>query len=90
MNTYLHELTAVVDALPRSMLIVSLTAGRLDQLSDNAQDWLGRLEHHVNRLARACTPIEGTEIHEVMRRRLFDHVDEEVAGEADPKGFQNL
>jgi len=76
---FLRELTAVVDALPRSMLIVSLTASRLDQLSDNAQDWLGRLEHHVNRLARACTPIEGTEIHEVVRRRLFDDVDENVA-----------
>jgi hypothetical protein len=76
---FLRELTAVVDALPRSMLVVSLTASRLDQLSDNAQDWLGRLEHHVNRLARACTPIEGTEIHEVVRRRLFDDVDEDVA-----------
>lgn len=78
---FLRELTAVVDALPRSMLIVSLTASRLDQLSDNAQDWLERLEHHVNRLARACTPIEGTEIHEVVRRRLFDSVDGGVAAQ---------
>jgi hypothetical protein len=77
---FLRELTAVVDALPRTMLVVSLTASRLDQLSDSAQDWLERLEHHVNRLARACTPIEGTEIHEVVRRRLYDHVDLDAAG----------
>lgn len=76
---FLRELTAVVDALPRNMLVVSLTASRQDQLSNNAQIWLQRMERHVNRLARPCTPIEGTEIHEVVRRRLFDHVDTEAA-----------
>jgi len=78
---FLRELTAVVDALPRNMLIVSLTASRSDQIGKDAQDWLERMEHHINRLARACTPIEGTEIHEVVRRRLFDHVDEQIAAQ---------
>jgi hypothetical protein len=78
---FLRELTAVVDSLPRNMLVVSLTASRTDQIGDDAQDWLERMEHHVNRLARACTPIEGTEIHEVVRRRLFDQVDEQIANE---------
>jgi hypothetical protein len=78
---FLRELTAVVDALPRNMLIVSLTASRTDQIGSDAQDWLERMEHHINRLARACTPIEGTEIHEVVRRRLFDHVDEQIAAQ---------
>jgi hypothetical protein len=78
---FLRELTAVVDALPRNMLIVSLTASRADHIGTDAQDWLERMEHHINRLARACTPIEGTEIHEVVRRRLFDHVDEQIAAQ---------
>jgi hypothetical protein len=76
---FLRELTAVVDGLSQNMLVVSLTASRMDQLSPRAQDWLERMEHHVNRLARACTPIEGTEIHEVVRRRLFETVDENIA-----------
>jgi hypothetical protein len=76
---FLRELTAVVDSLPRNMLVVSLTASRMDQLSSRAQDWLERMEHHINRLAHPCTPIEGTEIHEVVRRRLFETVDENVA-----------
>jgi hypothetical protein len=76
---FLRELTSVVDALPRNMMIVSLTASRTDQISDAAQDWLERMEHHINRLARACTPIEGTEIHEVVRRRLFDVVHNDLA-----------
>lgn len=78
---FLRELTAVVDALPRNMLIVSLTASRADQIGSDAQDWLKRMEKHINRLARACTPIEGTEIHEVVRRRLFDEVDEQIAAQ---------
>jgi hypothetical protein len=76
---FLRELTAVVDALPQNTLVVSLTASKLDQLSPRAQEWLERMEHHINRLARPCTPIEGTEIHEVVRRRLFDQVDENAA-----------
>ncbi len=76
---FLRELTAVVDALPQNMLVVSLTASKLDQLSSRAQDWLERMEHHINRLARPCTPIEGAEIHEVVRRRLFNSVNENVA-----------
>lgn len=79
---FLRELTAVVDALPQNMLVVSLTASKLDQLSGRAQDWLERMEHHINRLARPCTPIEGAEIHEVVRRRLFNSVDENVAVQA--------
>lgn len=76
---FLRELSGVIDSLRHSMLIVSLTASKLDQLSDDAQTWLLRMEHIINRLAHACTPIEGTEIHEVVRRRLFDHVDEAAA-----------
>lgn len=76
---FLRELTGVVDSLNHSMMVVSLTASRMDQLSSNATDWLERMEHHVNRLAHPCTPIEGTEIHEVVRRRLFEKVDENVA-----------
>ena len=79
---FLRELSAVIDSLRHSMLIVSLTASKLDQLSDDAQTWLLRMEHIITRLAHACTPIEGTEIHEVVRRRLFDHVDEAAAAAA--------
>lgn len=79
---FLRELSGVIDSLGHSMLIVSLTASKLDQLSDDAQTWLLRMEHIINRLAHACTPIEGTEIHEVVRRRLFDYVDEPAAAAA--------
>jgi len=78
---FLRELTSVVDTIPQNMLVVSLTASRMDQLSSRAQGWLERMEHHVNRLASARTPIEGTEIHEVVRRRLFENIDEKIASQ---------
>lgn len=80
--TSVVDSTSTVDGVPPSMLVISLTASRIDQLSPNSQAWLGHLERQVDRLARPCTPIEGLEIHEVVRRRLFDKVDESAASQA--------
>jgi len=76
---FLRELTVAVDTVPQTMLVVSLTASRMDQISPEGRDWLERMDKHVNRLASARTPIEGTEIHEIVRQRLFQRVDEDVA-----------
>lgn len=87
---FLRELTGVVDAMRHNMLVVSLTASRVDQLSNNAQSWLDRMEQHINRLARPCTPIEGAEIQQVVRQRLFDTVDEATAEGVTADYFQLL
>ncbi len=76
---FLRELSSVVDKLPRNVLVVSLTASDRDAPGPDAQHWLDRMEQQVTRLAQPCTPIEGTEIHAVVRSRLFDTVDEEIA-----------
>lgn len=76
---FLRELTVAVDTVPKSMLVVTLTASKMDQLSNQARDWLERMNKHVNRLASARTPIEGTEIHEIVRQRLFEEVDADAA-----------
>ena len=78
---FLRELTAAVDMVPRSMLVVSLTATGMEQLSPRALDWLERMDKHVNRVASARTPIASTEIHEIVRQRLFEQVDEGTARE---------
>jgi len=78
---FLRELTAAVDMVPRSMLVVSLTATSMEQLSSRASDWLERMDKHVNRVASARTPIASTEIHEIVRQRLFEQVDEGAARE---------
>ena len=78
---FVRELTEAVDSVSGSMLLMSLTASRMDQLSNDALAWLARLERQVSRVAAARTPIEGVEIHEIVRHRLFERVDDDKAAQ---------
>ena len=78
---FLRELTGAINAVPGTVMVVSLTASREDMLSDGAMVWLDRLNEHVLREATAIRPVQRSEIHEVVRRRLFEAVDDKVATE---------
>ncbi|HPL30224.1 MAG TPA: DUF499 domain-containing protein, partial [Anaerolineae bacterium] len=86
---FLRELTDAVNAARGAVMIVSLTASREDMLSDGAMAWLERLNEHVLREATAIRPVQRSEIHEVVRRRLFEQVDGESAA-ATAKGYRQL
>lgn len=77
---FLRELTVAVGLVPRCVLVISLTASRTDQLSSQAMEWLDSLNKQVNRVASARTPVEASEIYEIVRRRLFEHVNQDEAG----------
>lgn len=79
---FMRELTDAVNATPGTIMVVSLTASREDMLSDGAMVWLERLNEHVLRGATPIRPVQRSEIHEVVRRRLFERVDEEQAAAA--------
>ncbi len=76
---FLRELTDAVNTVPGAVMVVSLTASREDMLSDGAVAWLERLNEHVLREATPVRPVQRGEIHEVVRRRLFEAVDAEAA-----------
>jgi len=76
---FLRELTDAVNAVPGAAMVVSLTASREDMLSDEAPRWLERLNEHVLRNATTFRPVQRNEIHEVVRRRLFEHVSQQQA-----------
>jgi hypothetical protein len=82
---FIRELTEAVDAVPHSILVISLTMSRLEDLQvlteDEAQFTLAKLEDILRRVEDARTPIEGTEIYDIVRARLFQEVDEEAAAE---------
>jgi hypothetical protein len=78
---FLRELTDAVNAVPGTVMVVSLTASREDMLSDGAMAWLFRMNEHVLRDATPNRPVQRGEIHEVVRRRLFEAVDEGPAAE---------
>ncbi len=78
---FLRELTDAVNNVPGAVMVVSLTAGREEMLSDEAPGWLARLNEHVLRTATTIRPVQRSEIHEVVRRRLFEHVDGQRAAD---------
>ncbi len=76
---FLRELTEAVATAGRSALVISLTASRMDMLSPDALDSLASMKHHVTREAKQRAPTTGGEVHEIVRRRLFEQVDEGIA-----------
>jgi len=82
---FLRELTEAVDAVDHSVLVASTTASSLEDLQvlteQDAQLTLAKLEDILRRVEDSRTPIEGSEIYEVVRARLFHVVDDQVAGE---------
>jgi len=89
---FLRELTDAVDSVPHSVLVASVTASRMEDLEvlsrDDAQLTLAKLEDILRRLEDSRTPIEGTEIYDIIRTRLFQTVDFDVADQVAEAYFQ--
>ena len=82
---FVRELTEAVDAVPHSILVASLTMSKLEDLrvltEDDAALTLAKLEDILRRVEDARTPIEGAEIYDIVRARLFQEVDEGSAAQ---------
>ncbi|NBD36354.1 MAG: DUF499 domain-containing protein [Chloroflexi bacterium] len=82
---FLRELTEAVDAAPASMLVASFTMSKLEELQvlteDQATFTLAQLEDILRRLENTCSPIEGAEIYDIVRTRLFQEVDASAAAD---------
>lgn len=80
---FLRELTEAVDSVEHSVLVASITASKMEDLQvlgdEDAQLTLAKLEDILRRVEDSRTPIEGTEIYDVVRTRLFQEVDAEIA-----------
>lgn len=67
---FLQELTEVVKVSPRCALVAVLPSSA--PYGDEGRRALSELEKIFGRVEAIYTPVEGEEIHEVIRRRLFD------------------
>jgi len=80
---FLRELTEAVDDVPHSVLVVSLTASRMEDITvlseEQAEFTLSKMEDILRRVEDTRTPIEKTEIYEIVRVRLFSEVKDDVA-----------
>ncbi|MGB3217310.1 MAG: DUF499 domain-containing protein, partial [Anaerolineae bacterium] len=80
---FLRELTEAVDDVPHSVLVVSLTASRMEDIEvlsgEQAEFTLSKMEDILRRVEDTRTPIEKTEIYEIVRVRLFSEVKDDAA-----------
>lgn len=80
---FLRELTEAVEAVDHSVLVASVTASSMEDLQvlteETAQSTLAKMEDILRRVEDSRTPIEGSEIFEIIRTRLFEEVDPDVA-----------
>jgi hypothetical protein len=68
--TFFQELTETVKVLPRCALVVTLPSSA--PYGEEGERALHQLQQIFGRVEAVYTPVEGEEIYEVIRRRLFD------------------
>lgn len=69
---FLQELTEAVAGTPRALAVITLPASLMEVYDEFGEKLLRRLQDVVGRIEKLGTPVEGEEIYEVIRRRLFE------------------
>jgi len=84
--SFLQQLTQAVAQTPRSVLLLTIPSSQTElygQAAKDVQEQLfsaaGQVAEIVGRVQTVCTPVQGDDIYEVLRRRLLD----QPSGEAD-------
>ncbi len=76
---FMQELTGVVASLVEdeehsAVLVVTLPSSHTERYDDSAEKDFQTLSHITKRLELRHSPVEGMEIYEIVRRRLFDTI----------------
>ena len=79
---FMQELTGVVASLAEdeehsAVLVVTLPSSHTERYDDTAERDFQTLTHITRRLELRHSPVEGMEIYEIVRRRLFDQIKDE-------------
>ncbi len=86
---FLQEITEVVANTPGAALVITLPASHLEQYDEDAEKVLVQIQKVSGRIESIYTPVEGMEIYEIVRKRLFDDLgDPEIHKEVAQSYFQ--
>lgn len=84
--TFLQELSIAVANCPHACMVATLTSQISEYMDENAERAYESLEKVMGRIEKVRQTVEGAEIYEVIRRRLFedlgDETDHRAAAEA--------
>ncbi|WP_165360624.1 ATP-binding protein [Candidatus Chloroploca sp. Khr17] len=83
---FLQQLTQAVAQTPRTVLLLTIPGSQTELYGQAAKDlqqqlfsMAGQVSEIVGRIQTVRTPVQGDDIYEVLRRRLFDPLTGEVA-----------
>ncbi len=76
---FLQELSEVVASRPDCCLVVTLPASILERYDEEAEKSLQQLQKIIGRIEAIYTPVEGVELYEVVRKRLFEELGDDKA-----------
>jgi hypothetical protein len=78
--SFFNELTEAVAGTKRGLLIGTLPSSRLEDFGELEQRNLAQVEKIFDRVNAVSVPVdvEGEEVHSIVRRRLFEPVDDEA------------
>lgn len=79
---FIQELSEVVGTLEKVSLVITLPASLLEHYDTKAEQLFQQLQRVAGRVEKIYTPVQEHEITQVIRRRLFSHIDE--------KGMMNV
>lgn len=81
--TFVQALTEAVKAAPRTLLVASLPASQIEIGGEGGAEALERLAHTFGRVESAWRPASTEESFEIVRRRLFEPLDPQLARSRD-------
>lgn len=71
---FLQEISEVVAASKNACLVITLPASIMEAYDEEAEKALTQLQKVSGRVESIYTPVEGMEIYEVIRKRLFENI----------------
>ncbi|MCD6237093.1 MAG: ATP-binding protein, partial [Thermoplasmata archaeon] len=69
---FLHEITEAVASSKKHVLVLTLPSSILEQYDESAERALAQLRKVSGRVESIYHPVEGTDIYEIIRKRLFE------------------
>lgn len=90
-NSFMQTLTEVVSSVPKCVLIATLPASATEVAdSQIGQTVLDSLQTRIVRIGSSVKPVDDEEIFEVVRRRLFEQIDDTSVVDLVAKRYKDM
>jgi len=76
---FIQELTELVSTLDKVVYVVTLPSSLMEHFDEHSEELFQKLQRVSGRVEKIYTPIQENEITQVIRCRLFNHVDTRAA-----------